>query len=137
MVCIAVFPGIHLFVTIESAMANRVIIVDDHPSFRATAKELLVAEGFEVVGEAADGRSAFEAIMELKPDLVLLDVQLPDTDGFKIATELCKHNGSGPIVVLTSSRDAADFGPLVGQCGASAFVPKAELSGAALHAVLR
>ena len=137
MVWIAVFPGIHLFVTIESAMANRVIIVDDHPSFRATAKELLVAEGFEVVGEAADGRSAFEAIMELKPDLVLLDVQLPDTDGFKIATELCKHNGSGPIVVLTSSRDAADFGPLVGQCGASAFVPKAELTGAALRAVLR
>jgi DNA-binding NarL/FixJ family response regulator len=118
-------------------MANRVIIVDDHPSFRATAKALLVAEGFEVVGEAEDGRSAFEAIMELKPDLVLLDVQLPDTDGFSIATELCKHNGSGPIVVLTSSRDAADFGPLVGQCGASAFVPKAELTGAALRAVLR
>jgi DNA-binding NarL/FixJ family response regulator len=121
-------------------MANRVIIVDDHPSFRATAKALLVAEGFEVVGEAEDGRSAFEAIMELKPDLVLLDVQLPDTDGFSIATELCKHNkdnGVVPIVVLTSSRDAADFGPLVGQCGASAFVPKAELTGAALRAVLR
>jgi len=118
-------------------MANRVIIVDDHPSFRATAKALLVAEGFEVVGEAEDGRSAFEAIKELKPDLVLLDVQLPDTDGFSIATELCKHNWSGPIVVLTSSRDAADFGPLVGQCGASAFVPKAELTGAALRAVLR
>ena len=92
-------------------MAIRVIIVDDHPSFRATAKELLVAEGFEVVGEAEDGLS--------------------------IATELCKQNGSGPIVVLTSSRDAADFGPLVGQCGASAFVPKAELTGAALRAVLR
>jgi DNA-binding NarL/FixJ family response regulator len=118
-------------------MANRVIIVDDHPSFRATAKALLVAEGFEVVGEAEDGRSAFDAIKELKPDLVLLDVQLPDTDGFSIATELCKLNGGGPIVVLTSSRDAADFGPLVRQCGASAFVPKAELSGAALRAVLR
>jgi DNA-binding NarL/FixJ family response regulator len=118
-------------------MAIRIIIVDDHPSFRATAKALLVAEGFEVVGEAADGRSAFEAIMELKPDLVLLDVQLPDTDGFSIARELCKQNGHGPIVVLTSSRDAADFGPLVGQCGAAAFVPKAELSGAALRAVLR
>lgn len=118
-------------------MAYRVLIVDDHPSFRATAKELLVAEGFEVVGEAADGRTAFEAVLQLKPDLVLLDVHLPDTDGFSISTELCKRNGAGPIVVLTSSRDAADFGPLVGQCGASAFVPKAELTGAALRAVLR
>jgi DNA-binding NarL/FixJ family response regulator len=118
-------------------MGTRVIIVDDHPSFRATAKELLVAEGFEVVGEAADGCSAYETIMELKPDVVLLDVQLPDTDGFSIARELCKGYRDGPIVVLTSSRDAADFGPLVGQCGASAFVPKAELSGAALRAVLR
>jgi DNA-binding NarL/FixJ family response regulator len=117
-------------------MANRVIIVDDHPSFRATAKELLVAEGFEVVGEAADGRSAFEAIMELKPDLVLLDVQLPDTDGFSIARELCKKNGDGPIVVLTSSRDAADFGSLVGKSRACGFLPKNALSGAAIRALL-
>jgi DNA-binding NarL/FixJ family response regulator len=119
------------------SVAYRVLIVDDHPSFRATARAVLTADGFEVVGEAEDGRSALEAIERLRPDLVLLDVQLPDTDGFSIAIEVCKLNGDAPTIVLTSSHDAADFGPLVGRCGAAAFVPKAELNGAALRAVLR
>lgn len=118
-------------------VASTILIVDDHPGFRATARALLVAEGFEVVGEVGDGRSALEAARRLKPDLVLLDVQLPDTDGFAVASELCKGNGGGPIVVLTSSHDASDFGSLVKGCGAAAFVPKAELTGAALRAVLR
>ncbi len=118
-------------------MPSRILIVDDHPSFRATAKALLVADGFEVVGEAADGRSALEAVDRLEPDLVLLDVQLPDMDGFAVATQLCRRNGAPPKIVLTSSHDASDFGPIVGRCGAAAFVPKAELTGAALRAVLR
>jgi DNA-binding NarL/FixJ family response regulator len=118
-------------------VAYRVLIVDDHPSFRATARAVLSADGFEVVGEAQDGVSALEAIERLRPDLVLLDVQLPDTDGFSIALEVGKLNGDAPTIVLTSSHDASDFGPLVGRCGAAAFVPKAELTGAALRAVLR
>jgi DNA-binding NarL/FixJ family response regulator len=113
-----------------------VLIVDDHPSFRATARAILEADGFEVVGEAEDGASALEAVHRLRPDVVLLDVQLPDMDGFTVATAL-GSNGYMPTIVLTSSRDAADFGPLVSECGARGFVPKAELSGAALHAVLR
>jgi DNA-binding NarL/FixJ family response regulator len=113
-----------------------VLIVDDHPSFRATARAILEADGFEIVGEAEDGVSAVEAVRKLHPDVVLLDVQLPDMDGFAVATKL-GASGHGPQIVLTSSRDAADFGPLVAQCGAQGFVPKAELSGAALHAVLR
>jgi DNA-binding NarL/FixJ family response regulator len=118
-------------------MAERILIVDDHPSFRATVKTLLLADGFEVVGEAADGRSAVEAVRRLQPDLVLLDVQLPDKDGFTIATELCPRNGVGPKIVLTSSHDESDFGSIVGTCGAVAFVPKGELTGASLRAVLR
>ena len=118
-------------------MANRVIIVDDHPTFRSTARAVLTADGFDVVGEAEDGRSALEAIDRLHPDLVLLDVQLPGMDGFAVTRALSARNGHAPAVVLTSSRDAADFGPLVTQCGAVTFVPKAELSGAALRAVLR
>ena len=118
-------------------MAYRILIVDDHPSFRATARAVLAADGFEVVGEAEDGRSALEAVERLRPDLVLLDVQLPDTDGFSIAMEVGKRNGDGPTIVLTSSHDASDFGSIVGRCGAAAFVPKAELTGAALRAVLR
>ena len=117
-------------------MAVTVLIVDDHPSFRATARALLEADGFEVVGEAENGASALEAARRLHPELILLDVQLPDMDGFAVAAQLCRANGDGPRVVLTSSRDAADFGPLVGRCGAAGFVPKAELSGAALKAVL-
>ncbi|HXV95654.1 MAG TPA: response regulator transcription factor [Gaiellaceae bacterium] len=119
-------------------MAGRILIVDDHPSFRATAKTLLLADGFDVVGEAEDGRSAIEAVRRLRPDLVLLDVQLPDMDGFTVANELCAGgNGYCPKIVLTSSHDESDFGPIVARCGAAAFVPKGELTGAALRAVLR
>ena len=115
---------------------TRVLIVDDHPSFRATARALLEAEGFDVVGEAEDGASALRAARALHPELVLLDVQLPDTDGFAVAAALTANNGSAPAVVLTSSRDADDFGELVAASGARGFVPKAELSGAALSALL-
>lgn len=112
-----------------------VLIVDDHPSFRATARALLEAEGFEVVGEAETGASALAAAARLRPMVVLLDVQLPDTDGFAVAA-LLTAAGNGPAVVLTSSRDASDFGPLVSDSGARGFVPKAELSGAALSALV-
>jgi DNA-binding NarL/FixJ family response regulator len=116
-------------------MPVKVLIVDDHPSFRATARLLLESEGFEIVGEAADGASGLREARSLAPDLVLLDVQLPDIDGFEVAAQLTS-DGGGPVVVLTSSRDEADFGPLVRESGARGFVPKAELSGAALLALL-
>ena len=118
-------------------LVTTVLIVDDHPSFRATARALLEAEGFSVVGEAVDGSAALRSAGELHPDLVLLDVQLPDTDGFAVAAVLtARANGHAPVVVLTSSRDADDFGELVSASGARGFVPKAELSGAALSALL-
>jgi DNA-binding NarL/FixJ family response regulator len=120
----------------EDSRMPRILIVDDHPSFRSTARVLLQAEGFEVVGEAEDGESAVKAAQELRPDVVLLDVQLPDFDGFEVARRLARMNGGSPAVILTSSRDAADFGPLVEQSGARGFVPKAELSGPALAALL-
>jgi DNA-binding NarL/FixJ family response regulator len=112
-----------------------VLIVDDHPSFRASARMLLQAEGFEVVGEAEDGASALAAIAELQPDVVLLDVQLPDMDGFDVAARVTA-NGGGPAVVLVSSRDGADFGTLVGSSGARGFIAKAELSGSRIAALV-
>jgi len=113
-----------------------ILIVDDHPSFRATAHALLEAEGFEVVGEAEDGESAITAAEELHPDVVLLDVQLPGLDGFEVASRLTS-DGDAPYVVLVSSRDRGDFGPLVARSGACGFIPKAELSGRAIAALLR
>jgi DNA-binding NarL/FixJ family response regulator len=112
-----------------------VLIVDDHPSFRASARLLLESEGYEVVGEAVDGSAGLLTAAELEPELVLLDVQLPDMDGFEVARRLT-HGGGGPAVVLVSSRDGSDFGTLVAESGARGFIAKGDLCGAALTALL-
>jgi DNA-binding NarL/FixJ family response regulator len=108
-----------------------VLIVDDHPSFRASARAILEADGFDVIGEAEDGASAIQAVHDLTPEIVLLDVQLPDMDGFAVATRLTA-NGSAPAIVMVSSRDACDYGGLISESGARGFIAKAELSGTAL-----
>jgi DNA-binding NarL/FixJ family response regulator len=116
-------------------MATTVLIVDDHATFRASARLLLESEGFDVVGEAEDGRSAIEKSQALAPELILLDVQLPDIDGFEVASHVT-HMDSAPAVILISSRDGGEFGPLVKGCGARGFVAKADLSGDSLRALL-
>ena len=112
-----------------------VLIVDDHPSFRGSARALLEAEGYEVVGEAENGLDGLDAARSLRPDVVLLDVQLPDIDGFEVASRLTQDAGA-PAVVLISSRDGSDFGHLVRDSGARGFIPKAELSGDAIAALV-
>jgi DNA-binding NarL/FixJ family response regulator len=112
-----------------------VLIVDDHASFRRSARRLLEAEGFEVVGEASDGASALAQARSLEPQLVLLDVLLPDLDGFAVA-ELLAREPSRPLVVLTSSREAADLATRLERTPAAGFLPKGELSGAALAALI-
>jgi DNA-binding NarL/FixJ family response regulator len=113
----------------------RVLIVDDHPSFRAGARVGVEAEGFKVVGEAVVGAGARTEARRLQPEIVLLDVQLPDIDGFDVAARLTGHEDS-PVVILVSSRDSSDFGPLVSRSGARGFVPKSELSGERVHSLL-
>ena len=112
-----------------------VLIVDDHPSFRATARLVLEADGFTVVGEAETGTAAVRAAIDLRPDVVLLDVNLPDIDGFGVAERLSRE-AARPVIVLCSSRDAADFGDRVQRSGARGFVAKADLSGSAVREVL-
>jgi DNA-binding NarL/FixJ family response regulator len=116
-------------------MAKTVLIVDDHDGFRASAREVLELEGFEVVGEAADAASAVQAARELRPDIVLLDVQLPDLDGVQLAREIDAQN-DGAEIVLTSSRDVSYLGGALTDCPACGFIPKSELSGVALRKLI-
>lgn len=111
------------------------LIVDDHASFRAQAKALLEENGHVVVGEAADGRSGVERARALSPEAVLLDIGLPDMDGFEVARRLAAAPAP-PAVILTSSRESAEYGPRLAGCPAAGFIAKDELSGPAVAALL-
>ena len=120
----------------EPAHRNeRVLIVDDHASFRVIARQILTADRLLVVGEAADGAEAIHACGALHPDIVVLDIQLPDIDGFAVATVLAGLV-DGPAVVLVSSRSRTDYGSRIEECGARGFIAKAELSGTAIRRLL-
>jgi DNA-binding NarL/FixJ family response regulator len=116
-------------------VAATVVIVDDHPSFRRVARRLLEAAGLEVVDEAGDGAAALATVRTRRPDVVLLDVLLPDTTGFAVAEALVRgpHH---PMVILTSSRSAADFGAAVARSSARCFIAKSDLTAPALRALI-
>ena len=116
-------------------MVRTVLIVDDHPGFLACARSLLHAEGLRVVGQATTGADALAQAARLSPDLVILDVRLPDTDGFEVSRRLGALEPP-PVVVLTSSDARAEIDPLVARSGARGFLPKESLSGATLRAML-
>jgi CheY-like chemotaxis protein len=119
----------------DQGVRTTVLIVDDHDDFRASASMLLEAEGFNVVGGVPDGMSAFAAVERLRPEVVLLDVQLPDLDGFAVAERLAAIPDP-PRVVLISSREAAAYGRQVDAARAHGFLAKRELSGASLAALV-
>jgi DNA-binding NarL/FixJ family response regulator len=115
-------------------VSRSILIVDDHAGFRRQARALLEAGGFEVVGEAADGETALAAATRLQPELVLLDIQLPDLDGFEVAARLASR-ADPPAVVLTSSRAASSYRRRLSGSSALGFIPKSELSVEALAAL--
>jgi DNA-binding NarL/FixJ family response regulator len=116
-------------------MTASVLIVDDHAGFRLSARRVLEADGYTIVGEAEDGRSAIAASRRLRPDIVLLDLNLPDLDGFEVARQLAAEPAA-PAIVLTSSHDREDFGDSLPSSRAAGFVPKDELCGAATAALV-
>jgi len=118
----------------DCGVTQTVLIVDDHPSFRASARAILEADGFSIVGEAEDGATGLALLRKLRPDVVLLDVQLPDMAGFDVCIECGDLDKTS--VVLVSSRDATDYGSLIESSGARGFVPKADLSGAAIISLI-
>jgi CheY-like chemotaxis protein len=119
----------------DRSMARTVLIVDDHEAFRESASALLEAEGFRVVGQAADAEAAVSESQRLRPEVVLLDIRLPGLDGFAVAERLSALPDA-PLVVLISSRDAAAYGPRLEAAPARGFIAKRELSGEALAALV-
>lgn len=119
----------------DEAVRPTVLIVDDHEAFRTSARALLEADGFDVVGESRDGGETLDAVAALRPQVVLLDIQLPDVDGFAVAAQLAQ-SPDPPAVVLISSRDAAAYGPRLRDTPSRGFIPKSELSGKALAALI-
>jgi DNA-binding NarL/FixJ family response regulator len=119
----------------SGGVPTTVLIVDDHASFRRAARVLLESDGYEVIGEAVDGASALNESRRLRPDVVLLDVGLPDQSGLDLAGELAAEPDP-PAVVLVSSRDQSDYGPLIGRSGARGFIAKSRLSATALQELI-
>jgi CheY-like chemotaxis protein len=113
-------------------VGRTVLIVDDHAAFRSAARALLESGGFVVVGEAEDGASALAAAGELQPQVVLLDVQLPDVDGFAVAERL---HPDGPLIVLTSSRSVTQFRRRLAANPEWRFISKADLTAESIAAL--
>ena len=116
-------------------MVRTLLLVDDHEAFRSFVSSLLQGDHLEVAGVAEDGESALHAVETLRPDVVLLDIQLPGIDGFEVAARLAAVVRP-PAVVLTSTRDASDFGSRLRDAPVLGFVPKQELSVTAIVALL-
>ena len=115
--------------------ASTILVIDDHVGFRATARRMLERDGWTVVGEAADGRSGLAAAAELAPDVVLLDIGLPDLDGFDVAERLAA-SGASTSIVLISSRDREAYGDRLRTEVVTGFIAKDRLDGAAIRALV-
>ena len=112
-------------------VSRTVLIVDDHAGFRRQARRSLEADGYKVVGEATSGAAGIEAAAKLEPDIVLLDVHLPDANGFDIVSRMMARS-----VVLISTHDRQDYAELIGRSGARGFLSKDQLCGASLEALV-
>lgn len=120
-----------------NSIRTTVVIVDDHEQFRASARSMLESEGFVVIGEAQNAAEALEAVTTLRPNIVLLDVQLPGLDGFAVAERIAAGADRRPAIVLMSNRSAATYAMQLASTPARGFIAKVDLSGAVLAALAR
>jgi DNA-binding NarL/FixJ family response regulator len=120
----------------DDRMSRTIVLVDDDEGFRRWARAWLVAQGYVILGEASAARPAIASVRQLRPEVVLVDVQLPDLDGFEL-TELLRNLPDPPAVILISSREWADYGDRVASSGAHGFVSKDELTREAIESLVR
>jgi DNA-binding NarL/FixJ family response regulator len=107
-------------------MAIRVLIVDDQEPFRLAARMVVEAtDGFEVVGEAESGEASVDLARELKPDLVLMDVNLPGINGLDATRQILTDQSDSVVVLLLSTYEEEEYAPRAAECGAAAYIPKA------------
>jgi DNA-binding NarL/FixJ family response regulator len=110
----------------DASMPVRVLIVDDQEPFRMAARMVVeVTDGFEVVGEAETGEDSVTMAAELKPDLVLMDVNLPGINGLDATRQILSGSGEAVVVLLLSTYEEEEYAPRAAECGASAYIPKA------------
>jgi DNA-binding NarL/FixJ family response regulator len=118
-------------------MTLRCVIVDDSPAVLRAASELLEGEGIAVVAVAMTGEEALRLTEELKPDVVLIDIDLGAESGLDLARRIAQVGASrGSRTILISTYDAADFGKLIADSPAIGFLPKSDLSAAAIDRLL-
>jgi DNA-binding NarL/FixJ family response regulator len=118
-------------------MRLRCVIVDDSPEVLRAASELLECQGILVVGVAATGVQAVRLVVELEPDVVLVDIDLGPESGFDLARRLVETpDRAGTRSILISTHDRADFATLIAASPAIGFLPKSDLSSSAIHRLL-
>jgi DNA-binding NarL/FixJ family response regulator len=118
-------------------MTLRCLIVDDSPRFVAAARGLLECQGITVVGVASTTAEALERAAALRPEVILVDLDLGAESGFELARRLCRNHHLTPTrTVLISTHDERDYADLIAASPAIGFLPKAALSAAAIHDLL-
>ncbi|GIP36822.1 chemotaxis protein CheY [Paenibacillus sp. J31TS4] len=115
-------------------MANRILVVDDAAFMRMMIRDILGKNGFEVVGEANDGHQAIEKFKELRPDLVTMDITMPEMDGIQALKEIKKVDPNAKVIMCSAMGQQAMVIDAI-QAGAKDFIVKPFQADRVLEAI--